>query len=150
MAIGCWEKFTGTNWERYANLLGGATGCLLIFFAIMTWLFKYNAGIGAYTFFVGLFVLFFETPVVSWIGPLGKCIEACNETLYYKQPAFRAIIYIVLSILMLVYKTPCIGGGLFLLFTAILKFFAQANVVSDAADNSNSNTINTGLAANAV
>lgn len=147
MAIGCWEKFTGTNWERYADLCGGLTAVLLIFFSIMTWLFKYNTGVGVYTFFVGLFVLFFETPILSWIGPLGKCRDSCNEGLYYKQPGFRAIVYIVLSILTLAYKTPCIGGGIFLLFTAILKLFAQANVVSDAADQSN---INKGLAQNAV
>ena len=135
MAIGCWEKFTGTNWERYSNVFGGITSFLVIFFAIMTWIFKYNAGVGAYTFFIGFFVMFFETPVVSWIGPLGNCRDFCNKVLFMEHPAVRGIVYIAVSILMFMYKTPCIAAGICLLITSILKFFAQCNVAADAEDN---------------
>lgn len=135
MAISCWERFTGNDWERYANITGGISSVMVVFFAVMTWVFKFNAGIGAYTFFVGLFMMFFETPVVSWIGPCGKCRKFIDDNLFMKHPAVRAIVYVCLSILTFMYKTPSIGGGMFMLLTAILKSFAQCNVVADANDN---------------
>lgn len=137
MAIGCWEQFIGNNWERYANICGGVTACLVIFFACMTWFFKFNTGIGVYTFFVGLFMLWLETPLSDWIGPCMKCKNIFNETLQLQQPALRAVIYILASILTFLYSTPCIGGGIFMLITSILKFFAQINKAADAKDNQN-------------
>lgn len=146
MAIGCWEQFIGNNWERYANISGGVTACLAIFFAAMNWFFKFNAWIGVYTFFIGLFMLWLETPLSDWVGPCMKCKNTFNDTLQLKQPALRAVIYILAAILMFLYSTPCIGAGIFMLFTAILKFFAQINKAADAADNQhNSNTLNTKL-----
>mgnify|MGYP000875642949 CR=1 FL=1 len=38
-----------------------------------------------------------------------------------------------------------IGGGIFMLLTAILKFFAQINKAADAKDNANQNNLNTKL-----
>ena len=140
MAIGCWESFTGHNWERYANISGQLTSVLVIFFAIMTWLFKYNIGVGVYTFFFGLFMLWLETPLVDWIGPCFKCKTSFVEFLFLKNPAVRGVVFICASILMFMYHTPCIGAGIFLIFTALLKFFAQCNATSDAA-----NGLNTGL-----
>ena len=144
MAIDNWDKFIGNNWERYADLCGGVSACLVIIFACMTWFFKYNTGIGVYTFFIGLFMLWEETPILDWIR---GCKESFNNTVQMKHPAVRAVVYILASILMFFYQTPCIGAGIFLLLTAILKFFAQINVTADArAEKSSLNTsLNSGL-----
>lgn len=134
MTISAWDRFTGYNWERYASVCGGITAVLCIGFAIINWLFKYNAGIGAFTFFVGFLVAFWETSVYNIIGPCKQAKTFCMETVKLNQPVLRGLIYILLAILPLIYKTPCIAAGIFLLLTALLSFFAQCNKVADAAD----------------
>mmetsp|Transcript_1937 Transcript_1937/g.3079 ORF Transcript_1937/g.3079 Transcript_1937/m.3079 type:complete len:155 (+) Transcript_1937:49-513(+) len=135
MAIGWYERCTGYNWQRAADISGQVATVCCIGFAIINWIFKYNIGIGVYTFFIGLIMTIWEMPFLyACIGPCTKLYQAFQEKLYFKKPIVRTILYIGLSIVTFIRETPCIGAGMLLLVAAIFNVLAQMNQISDAAD----------------
>lgn len=141
--VSCFEEFTGYNWERTAGYAGKVASVMCIFFGIMNWVFGFNAGIGFYTFFVGLLMTIWEMSFLyQCIGPCTKIYQFLQETLKFKRPIVLTILYSLLSIVTFIRKTPSIGGGIFLLFAALLNIFAQINQTSDENDNANNrNTV---------
>lgn len=134
MTISAVDEFTGYNWERYAKLLGGFSAGVSILFAIISWIAKYNVGIGVYTFFCGLLQFYWETPLYDCIPPLFTAKEFCMKKMFIENYTVRAVLYIFMSILTFTYITPCIAAGMFMLATSILMFFAAFNKRSDQND----------------
>jgi len=140
MAISCWDSFTGHNWERYASVSGVVSMIFCFLFAVMTWVLEYNVGVGVYTFFVGLILIPLETPILDCIRPVFMCKEFFNNSLYFNRPIVKSMFYTALSILMFALAvTPCVGAGIFMLFTSILLIFAQCNQIQDKADEARAN-----------
>ena len=52
------------------------------------------------TFFVGLLMIPLETNWLDCIKPFFLCREFFNNTLYFRNPALKAIIYVCFSIVM--------------------------------------------------
>lgn len=141
MAIGCFEQFTGCNWERTAGHCGTLASIMCIFFGIMTWVFEYNIGIGLYTFLIGIIISIWEINFIyKCFGPCMKVYQFVQETLQFKRPIVLTIVYTLMSIVTFLRATPSIGGGIFLLFAALINIFAQVNQTSDANDKSKSGT----------
>ena len=135
MAIGCWDNFTGHNWERYASVSAVIALASCFLFSIITWLAGYDVGTGVFTFFMGLLMLPLETQVLDCIQPCFSCKTFFNETLRLNQPAVKAVIYLLMSIGMFAIRvTPCVASGILMLVTVILLFFAQCNKIQDEAD----------------
>jgi len=135
MAITCWDSFTGHNWERYSGISAMLSIFACLFFSILTFILEYDVGIGVYTLFVGLIMIPLETTWMDCIKPFFLCREFFNETLKFRNPALKGVMYTLMSILMFaLVLTPCVGSGIFLLVTAILMFFAQCNKIQDEAD----------------
>lgn len=145
--ISCWDSFTGHNWQRYSEVSAVLSAISCLFFAILTWLLGgYDVGIGVFTFFVGLLMIPLETNWLDCIKPFFLCREFFNNTLYFRNPALKAIIYVCFSIVMFAIEiTPCVGAGIFLLITALLQFFAQCNKFQDERDEARAGGKNGGL-----
>jgi hypothetical protein len=47
------------------------------------------------------------------------------------------VVYCLMSIVTFIRSTPSIGGGIFLLFAALINVFAQVNQTTDEIDKSN-------------
>lgn len=110
---------------------------MCLFFAVMTWIFDYNVGIGCYTFFIGLLMTIWEFDFLyRCIGPCVKVYQFTQETLFFKKPIVLTVLYSLMSILTFIRETPSIGGGIFLLIAAIINIFAQVNQTTDASDSS--------------
>jgi hypothetical protein len=63
-----------------------------------------------------------------------KVYKFLQETLYFKKPIVLTVVYTLMSIVTFLRSTPSIGGGMCLLFAALMNIFAQVNQTSDAND----------------
>lgn len=53
------------------------------------------------------------------------------ESLYFKKPGVRTVLYMAFAVVTFIKVTPCIASGIFLLISAILNIFAQINQTVD-------------------
>eukprot|EP00735_Rhodelphis_limneticus_P011094 TRINITY_DN4150_c0_g1::TRINITY_DN4150_c0_g1_i1::g.2048::m.2048 TRINITY_DN4150_c0_g1::TRINITY_DN4150_c0_g1_i1::g.2048 ORF type:complete len:171 (-),score=65.61,Cytochrom_B558a/PF05038.8/0.034,Cg6151-P/PF10233.4/0.087,COX2_TM/PF02790.10/1e+04,COX2_TM/PF02790.10/0.13 TRINITY_DN4150_c0_g1_i1:307-819(-) len=113
---------SAVNWGKWANISGKVTVIALIAFAIITWIAGQSAGIGVYTFFIGLLLspLEFSAFYSGCSTQCEKAINFMNDSMYFKNGVIRFVIYVLLSIVTFLNETACIGGGIFLLITALL------------------------------
>lgn len=141
MAITCWDKFTAIEWTKFSVYVTRFTLVIAVAMAAITWFTykdyddEYNnsesavIGISVYTIFVALILFVLETPFLHCFGAIKRMKDhwACS-------PVAKGVYYVLLSILMFVYITPCIAAGALLLLSACFEFMAQCQLSQDAAD----------------
>eukprot|EP01038_Epipyxis_sp_PR26KG_P009174 gene9174-12372_t len=135
MSITLYEKFTGTDWNRYAKT-AARVSCISSFaIAILSLLFGYSVLIGIWTICVGVVLSIWEFPIIfTCITSFEQIKELLTEKLYLKYEEAKVLLYFSLSIFCYFYSSLCIIAGLILDITAVLFIFAAINRRADAAD----------------
>lgn len=135
LTLKCRDKFTGHNWERYANISGLVSVVACLLFGVISLLAKYDVGTSVYTIIMAFLILPLESTMVDMCTPFMMCKRFLNETLRLDTPIVRALLYTCMAIGMFAISvSPCIAGGIFVMITVVLLIFAQCNKMQDDAD----------------
>lgn len=122
----------------YSRASGVVAGLLAVVFAVLNWIYGYNAGIAAYSLILGIFLLFFESSIPEAIPSCRAWLSKYNEDTFFGQPIVRAQVYFAAALPTFTYVTPCIGSGLVIAMSALIH--AAEHVYKYPVDRTNLST----------
>ncbi|KAJ1443996.1 hypothetical protein B484DRAFT_441319 [Ochromonadaceae sp. CCMP2298] len=131
-AVSIWEKFLGTDWERYSQASSKITCVVCALVGLLSILFGFNIGVGLWSIFSALLLAVWEFPSLFAMVPN---FERLKDTLLesFKLEEMRALLYFGLSIFCF-FGSLCVISGLALLVSACLQGFSAVNRRVDTMD----------------